>query len=388
MDILLSIIAILVLAKVLGELVERAGYPALIGEIAAGVILGPSVLALIVHDQVIETLSTIGVIMLLFVIGSQMNLKLFVSSTARMVVTAVTASAVPVCLGFLIGSLLNQPLLTSFYIAIILSITSIGIVVPMLVSLDKFNTEIGTTIIGVAVLDDLIALTLYGIFSTIATGEGISTTNLLVSIGISLIFIIGMATAGRFVIRRVFALSSRASSHEVSYAISLILAIAGAYLSHVAGLNYVIGAFLTGLILGDLIRVDRQLFNSLTDSTFGFFVTLFFASVGLVLNITPQNVLSPLMIPILLTALGAKVLGGYIGSIWFFKDSKKALQVGIGLCPKGDLPLAISKYALLAGLISNEIYTTTVLTVIATIIITPALLKIGFRKFAEPEPRV
>lgn len=148
MDTLLSIIAILVLAKVLGELVERAGYPVLIGEIAAGVILGPSLLGLVAHDQVIETLSTIGVIMLLFVIGCQMNLKLFVSSTARMVVTAVTASAVPICAGFLIGTLLHQPLIISFYIAIILSITSVGIVVPTLVGLNKFNTEIGTTIIG------------------------------------------------------------------------------------------------------------------------------------------------------------------------------------------------------------------------------------------------
>ena len=293
MDTLLAILAILVLAKVLGELVERAGYPALIGEIAAGVILGPSLLGLVVHDDVIEALSTIGVIMLLFVIGSQMNLKLFVSSTARMVVTAVTASAVPVCSGLLIGTLLHQPLIISFYIAIILSITSVAIVVPTLVSLNKFNTEIGTTIIGVAVLDDLIALTLYGIFSSMATGNGISTTDLLVSIGISLLFIIGMATAGRFVIRRVFALSSRASSHEVSYAVSLILAIAGALLSHAAGLNYVIGAFLAGLILGDLIRVDQQLFDSLTDSAFGFFVTLFFASVGPVLEITPQNLVSP-----------------------------------------------------------------------------------------------
>ena len=386
MDTLLAILAILVLAKVLGELVERAGYPALIGEIAAGVILGPSLLGLVAHDDVIEALSTIGVIMLLFVIGSQMNLKLFVSSTARMVVTAVTASAVPVCSGLLIGTLLHQPLIISFYIAIILSITSVAIVVPTLVSLNKFNTEIGTTIIGVAVLDDLIALTLYGIFSSMATGNGISTTDLLISIGISLLFIIGMATAGRFVIRRVFALSSRASSHEVSYAVSLILAIAGALLSHAAGLNYVIGAFLAGLILGDLIRVDQQLFDSLTDSAFGFFVTLFFASVGLVLEITPQNLVSPLIIPILLTAIGAKILGGFLGSIWFFKDAKSALLVGIGLCPKGDLPLAISKYALLAGLISNELYTTTVLTVIATIIITPALLKRGFRSSAEPAP--
>lgn len=387
MDTLLSIIAILVLAKVLGELMERVGYPVLIGEIAAGVILGPSLLGLVTHDEVIETLSTIGVIMLLFVIGCQMNLKLFVSSRARMVVTAMTASAIPVCSGLLIGTLLHQPLIISFYIAIILSITSAGIVVPTLVGLNRFNTEIGTTIIGVAVLDDLIALTLYGIFSSMAAGNRISTTDLFISIGIGLLFIIGMATAGRFVIRQIYTISSRASSHEVSYAVSLILAIAAALLSHSAGLNYVIGAFLSGLILGDLIRVDRQLFDSLTDSAFGFFVTLFFASVGLVLEITPQNLVSPLIIPVLLTAIGSKILGGYIGSIWFFKDAKSALLVGIGLCPKGDLPLAIAKYALLAGLISNEIYTTTVLTVIATIIITPALLKWGFQSTGEPVPR-
>lgn len=104
------------------------------------------------------------------------------------------------------------------------------------------------------------------------------------------------------------------------------------------------------------------------------------------LEITPQNLVSPLIIPILLTAIGSKILGGYLGSIWFFKDAKSALLVGIGLCPKGDLPLAIAKYALLAGLISNELYTTTVLTVIATIIITPALLKRGFQSSGEPAP--
>ena len=378
MDIILQIILLLICAKLFGELVERMGYPALIGEIAAGILLGPSLLGWVTTNETLEVFADIGIIALLFVSGAEMNLKSFLERRNVAVTTAVAGVIVPFAGGILLGYLLNLSQAETLFLAIALSITSIGVSVRMLVDYKQLNTVLGTAIVSAAVLDDIIGIFLLGILSAVAmqgtslAGDSLSS-GILIAIGFLVIFVL---IAPR-VLRWLFDLARKTETHEMVYSVAIILALGSGYLSHIAGLHYSIGAFIAGLILGEQIRHDRPLFDSLMDFGFGFFVTLFFASVGLLFSFTWETFLSPYIIPIIVVAIAGKIVGGFIGSIHFLTKAE-ALLVGLGMTPRGEIALVVAKVALVGGVIGSALFSAVTVMVIATIIVTPLLMKHGF----------
>jgi Kef-type K+ transport system membrane component KefB len=378
MDVILQIILLLICAKLFGELVERMGYPALIGEIAAGILLGPSLLGWVTTNETIEVFADIGIIALLFVSGAEMNLKSFLERQNVAVSTAVAGVTVPFAGGILLGYLLNFSHAETLFLAIALSITSIGVSVRILIDYKQLNTVLGTAIVSAAVLDDIIGIFLLGILSAVAmqgttlAGDSLSA-GMLIAIGFLVLFVLIAPRA----LRWVFDLARKTETHEMVYSVAIIIALASGYLSHIAGLHYSIGAFIAGLILGDQIRRDRLLFDSLMDFGFGFFVTLFFASVGLLFSFTWETLLSPYIIPIIVVAIGGKIIGGYIGSIHFLTKAE-ALLVGLGMTPRGEIALVVAKVALVGGVIGSGLFSAVTVMVIATIIITPLLMKRGF----------
>jgi len=378
MDVILQIILLLICAKLFGELVERMGYPALIGEIAAGILLGPSLLGWVTTNETLEVFADIGIIALLFVSGAEMNLKSFLERRNVAVTTALAGVIVPFAGGILLGYLLNFSQAETLFLAIALSITSIGVSVRILVDYKQLNTVLGTAIVSAAVLDDIIGIFLLGILSAVAmqgttlAGDSLSA-GMLIAIGFLVLFVLIAPRA----LRWLFDLARKTETHEMVYSVAIILALASGYLSHTAGLHYSIGAFIAGLILGDQIRRDRLLFDSLMDFGFGFFVTLFFASVGLLFSFTWETFLSPYIIPIIVIAIGGKIIGGYIGSVHFLTKAE-ALLVGLGMTPRGEIALVVAKVALVGGVIGSALFSAVTVMVIATIIITPLLMKKGF----------
>lgn len=378
MDVILQILLLLIGAKLFGELIERMGYPALIGEIAAGILLGPSLLGLVAPNETLEVFADIGIIALLFVSGAEMNLKSFLERRNVAVTTAVAGVIVPFAGGAVLGYLLGLTQAETLFLAIALSITSIGVSVRMLVDYKQLNTVLGTAIVSAAVLDDIIGIFLLGILSAIAMqgttlAGGSLSAGMLIAIGFLVLFVLIAPQA----LRWLFELARKTETHEMVYSVALILAIGSAWLSHTAGLHYSIGAFIAGLILGDQIRRDRLLFDSLMDFGFGFFVTLFFASVGLLFSFTWETFLSPYIIPIILVAIAGKIIGGYIGSIHFLTKAE-ALLVGLGMTPRGEIALVVAKVALVGGIIGSSLFSAVTVMVIATIIVTPLLMKHGF----------
>ncbi|MDE4907945.1 cation:proton antiporter [Methanogenium marinum] len=387
MDVILQIILLLICAKLFGELVERMGYPALIGEIAAGILLGPSLLGWVTTNETIEVFADIGIIALLFVSGAEMNLKSFLERRNVAVTTAVAGVIVPFAGGILLGYLLNFSQAETLFLAIALSITSIGVSVRILVDYKQLNTVLGTAIVSAAVLDDIIGIFLLGILSAVAMqGTTLAGGSLSAGILIGIAFLVVFVLIAPRVLRWLFDLARKTETHEMVYSVAIILALASAWLSHTAGLHYSIGAFVAGLILGDQIRRDRPLFDSLMDFGFGFFVTLFFASVGLLFSFTWETFLSPYIIPIIVVAIGGKIIGGYIGSFHFLTKAE-ALLVGLGMTPRGEIALVVAKVALVGGVIGSALFSAVTVMVIATIIFTPLLMKHGFAwaKIAEKE---
>lgn len=378
MDVILQILLLLICAKLLGELVERAGYPALIGEIAAGILLGPSLLGLVTPNETLEVFADIGIIALLFVSGAEMDLKSFLERRNVAVTTAVAGVFVPFAGGAVLGYLLHLSQTETLFLAIALSITSIGVSVRMLVDYKQLNTVLGTAIVSAAVLDDIIGIFLLGILSAVAMGgTTLAGGSLPIGILVGIIFLVLFIFIAPRILCRIFDLARKTETHEMVYSVAIILAIGSAWLSHTAGLHYSIGAFIAGLILGDQIRRDRLLFDSLMDFGFGFFVTLFFASVGLLFSFTRETFFSPYIIPIIVIAIAGKIIGGYIGSFHFLSRAE-AFLVGLGMTPRGEIALVVAKVALVGGIIGSALFSAVTVMVIATIIVTPILMKHGF----------
>lgn len=378
MDAPLQVILILVVAKVFGEIVERAGYPALIGEIGAGVLLGPSVLGFVEYGGVIEFLAEIGIIALLFISGVQMNMKSFVASEKAAVSTALAGVGVPLLLGILVGTFAGFSPVETLFVGIALSITSIGIAVRALIDLRRLDTPAGTTIAGAAVIDDILGIVLLAVLTAVASGSGGGVVYTVVA---GTAFILGSITIGKRLLPYILVRARQSRTHEMPYSAAIAIALLMGWLSNLAGLHYAIGAFFAGLLLGDQIRNDRELFDGLADFAFGFFVTIFFASVGLLFEAGPETVFSPLVPPLIAVAFAGKIVGGYLGALPFMARRTEALIVGIGLCPRGEITLVVAKVALLAGLITPHLFSAFMVTVIVTVVLTPVLMTAACRRW-------
>ncbi len=385
MDPIVTIVAILVLAKAFGELLERIGYPPMIGEIGAGIILGPGILGLVTLNDTLEIFSTIGVIALLFISGVEMNPKAFAAARNAAAVTAAAGVIVPFATGFAGGRLLGFTFIEQLFLATVLSITSIGVAVRTLIDLRRLNTLVGTTIVGAAVVDDIIGIVLLGILSSIALTGGVEAATLATTIALSLFFIAFAFTGGKRLVSWIFVRSRRMKTHEMPYAVAIIIALATAAAAHALGLHYAVGAFIAGLILGPRIRNDRSLFDGILDFGFGFFVTFFFASIGLLFVPAPATLISPLVALLFVLAIASKTAGGYLGSIHYLGDHLRAITVGFGISARGEIALVVAQTSLAAGIITRSIYSAVVVMVIATILLAPLLMKWGFRVHEKRE---
>lgn len=377
MDPLAGIIVLLLAAKVIGELVEYLGYPSLLGEVLAGIALGPSLLNIIEINPIIQFFGRIGVILLLFITGLEINQKIFRSAGKQMLITGLVTSILPFFFGLLLGPLLSLSPYETFFVAILFSLSSIAMTVRLLLSVRQLNSDFGVIIVGAAAVCTITGIILFAMLTSIQI-EGVITPYSIVSpLLITLVFIVIMTTVGKVIYKFIFRRVELIQNHAFSYATAFIFACGSAFISQLIGITYVVGAFFAGLALSEIIHEDHNLHETLHTSAFGVFITIFFASVGLLINLPLQELLTPMIIPLVGLAIATKILAGFIGSYPFLKDRGTALIVGLGMVTKGDLILALAQSAILAGLISQQIYTATIVVVVVTILLTPVFLKTG-----------
>lgn len=377
MDLLAGIIILLVTAKIMGELVEYAGYPSLIGEIIAGVILGPSVLGLLEFTPIIQFFSTIGVILLLFITGVEINQKIFRSARTRMVITGIVASIIPFVTGYLLGTALSLPSGESLFLGVVFMLTSIGISVRTLLEKKQLNTDFGMIIIGGAVVSAISGIIFFGILSSVTVNGTITHEVILRPLVIAFLFILAFTIIGRRVFQFIYEKVQLLHNHTLTYSVAFLIACSSAFVSQFLGLTLVIGSFLAGITLNKSVHEDHDIHESLHNMAFGIFITIFFASVGLMMQVTVTELISPFILLVITVAILSKIIGGVIGSYPFLREKKAAILVGLGMIPRGDLTLALGQSAMVAGIISQQIYTTTVLLVLVTVLVTPILLTAG-----------
>lgn len=395
---LLALAAILIAAKVLGELAERIGQPAVLGELVAGVLLGGSGMGIVPHDGVagdlVHFLAELGVLLLLFEIGLETDLReLFRVGPASLAV-AVVGVVLPFGLGYAYWAYAPHPAsgagdltTAAIFVGATLTATSVGITARVLGDLGRMSTQEARVIIGAAVIDDVLGLVILSVVTGVVAGTSVTVvgagTTLAVAVGLMVVAVL----LGRFLAPRLFDLVDRMRVRYVLLVFAVSFALALAALASIAGSALIIGAFAAGLILSGTNQFDT--IEHEVRPVAAIFTPIFFVSVGASVNLRLLDPTSPgargtLAVAAALIAIGivGKVAAGWAAP-WV---RMRRLVVGVGMVPRGEVGLIFADIGRRSGVLSEEVFGAVLLMVMATTFVAPPALKAVFGAAPGPEP--
>ncbi len=372
-DILVALFVVLLAAKLGDELFKRIGQPALVGEILAGVIIGPSVLALVEPDETLEVFAELGVVFLLFWVGLETRLSDMRDVGPAAVRVGGLGVVVPFAAGYGVGVVLGESGETSVFLGAALVATSVGITSAVLIELQALATTAARTILGAAVIDDILAMVLLAVAVGVADQGGVDVTSIGVVIVLALGFVVFVAVGGTRLVARwpdVFH-APRFSESPLLPAVILCLGLA-AFAAQI-GLAAIIGAFLAGMVVAE--TKDRHDFEEEVAPLYAFFPPFFFVYIGLEVDLgafTDAGTLG-LLVAITVLAFATK-----FGAAWIAARSmgaREAVVVGLGMVPRGEVGIIVAGIGATAGVIEPDLFAVIVGMSIATTLLIPPLLR-------------
>jgi len=376
-QLLLALIAIFVAAKLFGELAERVGQPAVLGELIGGVLVGVSGLHIVdPHDVTIHLLSELGVILLLFLIGLETDLKKLMNVGGSATAVAIVGVVLPLAGGFALGQLLDFPVIVSIFLGAALTATSVGITARVLSDLGHLQDDESQVILGAAVVDDIIGLVLLTLVGTLAAGGALTFLGVgkivLVAFGFVLLAIVLGSRLAPMLIRAIDGIEMNRGLFFAAIVFAFLLA----WLAQKAGSAIIIGSFAAGLVLARTHRgkeIEREVHDVAQ-----FFIPIFFVVVGAAVDLRSINPFDAearqfLWIGLALTAVGivGKVAAGFV--VW--KKGLNRTVIGVGMIPRGEVGLIFATIGLSSKLLSPGLYSAVALMVMLTTFLAPPLLR-------------
>lgn len=381
-----------VLGKLLGEAAERIGQPAVLGELLAGVVLGQTFFGLVPVEGLgadyIYLLAELGVVLLLFEIGLETDIKQMFQVGAASLSVASVGVALPFLLGFLYWMFLphiavassGTPAATAIFVGATLTATSVGITARVLGDLGVTGTKEARIIIGAAVIDDIIGLVILSVVTGIAAGTSVSVLGISKVAAVAVGFLVGGVMAGRFVAPRLFNLVNRMRVRHVLLAFAMAFLLLMAALASLAGSALIIGAFAAGLILSGVDQFD--VIEREVKPVAGLFSPIFFVYVGSSVDFGLLNPFRPgatgvlgVALVLILIALAGKLAAGWAAP-W---ERINRLAVGVGMIPRGEVGLIFADIGRRSGLLGAELFSAILLMVIVTTFVAPVGLQAVFR---------
>ena len=385
-EFLLWIALILISTKVLGLLCKAVHLPEVVGALLAGVILGPSALGLMSMEGDTGTLLTyvaeMGVIFLMFSAGLDTDLKELKANIGASFVTALIGVIVPL-IGGMIGYALYfgedlsnyDQMLQSLFVGVVLTATSVSITVETLREMGRLSVKVGMTILGAAIIDDILCMVVLAVVSSMKD-TSVKPTTVLIKIVLYfvLILILFMVTS-----RLEFAIEKNDHKRRVAiFAIAFCFILA--YVSEIGfGIADITGAYFAGVMLCQS-KIRDYVDVKIHDVSTVFFSCIFFASVGLKVTLGGMTLKIWLFAVILtLIAIISKMVGCGLGAKVCKFTWKESLQTGVGMISRGEVALIVAEKGRQVGLISEDLFAPIILVVIVTTLITPILLKVVFK---------
>lgn len=385
---LIILAIVLVAAKASGMIAARAGQPAVLGELLAGVILGPSVIDLFALDfvtdphleETMHLLAELGVIFLMFLAGLETDLA-EVHKVRRVALLAGTMGVIaPIALGTVAALPFDFVLKDALFVGVILSATSVSISAQTLMELGKLQGRQGVSILAAAVIDDVLVILVLSFFVAFGVDDGSGgSLEVLTIIGRVLLFFAVALGVGRFVLPRIARWSADAPmSESVAVTAVVIMLLAAWFAEYVGEVALITGAFLAGVFLRPT-EVHRIIDEKIRTFAYGFFVPVFFVDVGLQADageLAGSDIL--LLVVISAVAVVSKVAGCGLGAYLGGEGVRSSLQIGTGMVSRGEVGLIVASAGLANGLIDAGVFSVMVLMVLITTVVTPVLLRAVF----------
>jgi len=388
LQLLLSLIIILVAAKVAGYLSNLAHQPSVLGELLAGLILGPSLLNMLhwpifdaeVIEETITLLSEMGVLLLMFVAGLELHLSELMRSSKVSALAGMFGVILPVGAGIGMGLAFNYDLNQSIFLGLTLGATSVSISAQTLMELKTLRSRVGFGLLGAAVFDDILVILFLSIFLALGTGSGGALDVLLIFVRM-LIFFASSAAFGiwalPWLVRRVSRLPISQGVLTLGLVVMFGYGLAAELLGSIAAIT---GSFLAGLMFARSPEKER-LERGMSALAYGLFVPIFLVHIGLAVDVRQLDLQAIwLLLVIIVVAVLGKFVGAGIGARLAGFSRLEATQLGAGMISRGEVGLILATVGINAGYMSAKMFSEIVGMVLVTTLITPPLLRLLYSK--------
>jgi len=372
-------LVVFVSAKLMAEVFERLGQPGIVGEILAGVLIGPSVLGWMQPNEVLSILSQLGAIFLLFRVGLEIKSSELLRVGGTALVVAIAGVIVPFLSGWGISLLWGEPRIEAIFTGAAMVATSVGITARVLADKGLLDARASRVILAAAVIDDVLGLIVLALVSDMARGPvrylDVALTASLAAGFTAIVVVLGTRAA-----RRLVPHAQRRLVHaEAEFSIALALLFALSLIAVYAGVASIVGAFLAGMALSE--TAEQRVLDQTSGIT-ELLVPFFLVGIGLHFDVTVFAVPSAawLAIAILVAAILSKLAACGLGAIRLGRAD--ALRVGIGMAPRGEVGMVVAQIGLSMGVMSKTVYGVVVFMSVATTVAAPPLLRWAYRDLA------
>lgn len=396
-SVLIYLAVFLIAAKAGGALSSKLGQPEVFGELIAGILIGPSVAGAITQGilgfplcvnpdapegQFMALLGELGIIILMFLAGLSIEVEEFRRAGRPSTIVAASGVVVAFLLGFGAASLFGWTPLEAGFAGGILVATSVGITVSTLMELHVLHTKVGLTILGAAVIDDVMGIIILSILSGMAFGAlsflGIAEILALMGVFFAVVLVFGFR-----VVPQVLSYASRFAADEIVLSITLAIIFLVSAMAEKVRIAAITGAFLVGLIISKSPFADSIREKAATVG-YGFLIPLFFVNMGVETDLQALEAIGVLAIVFLALSIFSKIAGCGLGALLSGFDVKDSLRVGVGMMPRAEVALIMASIGVKASVVGQSLLSMTVMIVLLTSLVTPPLLKFAF-KGAERE---
>jgi len=394
--VIISLGILLFSAKLMAELFHRIKLPIVLGELVAGIIVGPFALGglfifegepLVSLNETVKHVGEIAAIVILFIAGLHITPREFLKGGVSAFTVGSIGVIVPFFVGYYVFTAFGVEALQATLIATALTATSIAISIQVLTELGRINAPEARLILGAAIVDDILAIAVLSVVTTMVQTGNLAPN--LVDITFLILKILGifaaLLIATIFIIPKVLHVERLWKSKGSVEGITTASFFAAAGIAAAVGLSPIVGAFAVGMAVAST-RVIKQMEGYVSKLEI-IFAPLFFAIIGAQVDLRGVNINVLYLAGIIVAvAIGTKLLGCGLPAMIFLKKKGKAMKVGIGMISRGEVGLIVAGVGVSSGVLTNDIYTTVIIMVALTTIITPLWLKVAYRK-DPPEPK-
>ena len=403
MDLFLPLLILLCVSRLFGELADRAKQPPLIGELVAGILLGVLAIQLqtdyfkeLGHDESFLALTDLGIFFLMLLGGAELRIGELSKVSGKALFIAMAGMLLPLACGFGFGWAIlpdsDYKFAQSLFLGTAMSVTAVPVSIRVFMDLGRLHSPAGQTIVSAAFIDDILSLVVLAILTGILdTGKMPGTIEILGLCGNIVLFFVIVMAIKKFIVPKMRGIVRHFHTDEFSFSSLLIAGFALAVLAELLHLHFIVGAFTAGLFFEKEFtgpKTYAEVKGKVASLTLGFMAPIFFASIGLHLDVTAIGKMPWIVLGLLAIAFFSKIIGAGL-TAWKVGHSRKdALAIGVGMSSRGAVELVIADIALRAGLFNHpdpvppvvsSMFSAIVIMAVTTTVVAPVILKWIYR---------